>query len=116
MIDHKYGTFSYPQIDEYKTKMRKKIFWLVLYTDENTNQDYKHVDVVQYQENLMSQLAGLNSLLSYPVELVEMLSILEEALAVLKSDDFNFKRYKKLVFDAGAIIQHMKVGDTSERV
>lgn len=91
--------------------MRKKIFWLILYTDDKTNFKYKDVDVVSYQESIMRQLDGLNYLLSYPAEFVELLSILSASLIELKKDDFNFRVYRKLILDAGAMVDNLKVGD-----
>lgn len=115
-INHKYGMFNSSQVYGYLEKMRKKIFWLILYTDENTNEKYRDVDVVSYQENLMRQLNGLNSLLLYPVEFVELFSILEAAYIELSKSQFNFKIYRKLVLDAGALIKNMKVGEANESV
>ena len=46
LVPHKYGEFKISQIDYYKQKLRKKIFWLVLYTDKNTKEDFKNIDVV----------------------------------------------------------------------
>ena len=48
LVPHKYGEFKISQIDYYKQKLRKKIFWLVLYTDKNTKEDFKNIDVVKY--------------------------------------------------------------------
>ena len=42
---------------------------------------------------------------------VEIINRLEQALKVLESDEFDFKKYKKLVFDAGALIKTVEVGD-----
>ena len=47
----------------------------------------------------------------YIPDFVEIVNSLESALTVLESDEFDFKKYKKLVFDAGALLQRMKVGD-----
>lgn len=110
-ISQKYGKFSKEQIDFYKEKMQKKIFWLILYTDKKTNEEYKDVDVVKYHKYIMNQLSGFNSIMMYPNELVEILSIMELALKILESDYFDFPKYRKLIFDAGALIKNMKVGD-----
>ena len=110
-IIHKYGTFKNSQIEDYKVKMQKKIFWLIIYTDENTRNEYKNVDVKNYQTNIMRQLSGLNSLLSYPTDIVEILSVLESAMLLLDDDTFDFKMYRKLILDAGAMVKRMKVGE-----
>ena len=46
-VKHKYGEFKPNQVEYYQQKLRRKLFWLILYTDENTNQDFKNVDVVK---------------------------------------------------------------------
>lgn len=110
-VPHKYGNFKESQIDYYKQKLRKKIFWLVLYTDKNTKKDFESIDVVEYHKNLLFEISTCNELLLYPKDFVEIINSLECALSILQSDDFNFYRYKKLVFDAGALLQRTKVGD-----
>lgn len=111
MVSHKYGEFKQEQTGYYQNKLRKKIFWLVLYTDKNTKDDFENIDVVKYHENLLFEISNYNALLFYPNDFVEIINTLEQALNILKSDEFDFKRYKKLVFDAGALIQRLKVGD-----
>ncbi len=111
-INHKYGKFNKKQFNEYKMQLRKKVFWLILYTDPKTNSDYNNVDVVSYQQRLMEQIAGMNSLLFYPVDIIDLLIKLEAALLILKNkENFDFREYRKLVLDAGDIIENMKVGD-----
>lgn len=111
LVHHKYGEFQQSQVEYYQDKLRKKIFWLVLYTDKRTNADYQDIDVVKYHENLLFEISRCNELLLYPEDFVEVINSLESALYILKSNHFNFKKYKKLVFDAGALLQRMKVGD-----
>lgn len=111
MVSHKYGEFKQEQTEYYQNKLRKKIFWLVLYTDKNTKDDFENIDVVKYHENLLFEISNYNALLFYPKDFVEIINTLEQALMILKSDKFDFQRYKKLVFDAGALMQRLKVGD-----
>ena len=111
IVSHKYGEFKQEQTEYYQNKLRKKIFWLVLYTDKNTKDDFENIDVVKYHENLLSEISSYNELLFYPKDFVEIINTLEQALSILKSDNFDFIRYKKLVFDAGALMQRLKVGD-----
>lgn len=111
MIKHKYGTFDESQLETYKTKMQKKIFWLVLYTDEQTKYDFINVDVEKYHIKCMEQLSGLNSLFGYPTDIVDILITLEMAFSVLQDrNGFDFAKYRKLILDAGAMIKRLKVG------
>ena len=111
-IEHKYGEFTIDQVDFYKKKLRKKIFWRILYTDSNTKGDFENIDVVRYHENLILEISSLNELLLYPKNFVEIINALESALTVLKSENFDFHKYKKLVFDAGALMQKLEEGDS----
>ena len=111
MVSHKYGEFKQEQTEYYQQKLRKKIFWLVLYTDKNTKDDFENIDVIKYHENLLFEISNYNKLLLYSKDFVEIINTLESALTILKSDDFDFVKYKKLVFDAGALMQRLKVGD-----
>ena len=111
IIYHKYGEFKDAQIDYYQEKLRKKIFWLILYTDSKTKNDFDNIDVVKYHENLLLEISSYNGLLDFPDDFVEIINSLESALNILKSKDFNFYKYRKLVLDAGALLERMKVGD-----
>lgn len=111
VVRHKYGIFNESQFSEYKKRMQKKIFWLIIYTDPNTNEPYKDVDVESYHKNIMEQISGLNALLLHPSGVVDILCALESALTVLKQKEFDFQCYRKLVLDAGAMMDRLKVGD-----
>lgn len=111
LVPHKYGEFTTNQLEYYQEKLRKKLFWLILYTDEETKEDFKSVDVAKYHEELLFEISSYNSLLLYPDNFAEIINSLKSALEILKSNHFNFRRYKKLVFDAGAGLKRLKVGD-----
>ncbi len=111
LVPHKYGVFTSNQIEYYQEKLRKKLFWLILYTDEETKDEFKNVDVLKYHKDLLFEISSYNALLLYPENFTEIINSLETALGVLESNHFNFKRYKRLVFDAGAKLQQLKVGD-----
>lgn len=111
MIEHKYGEFSETQLDEYKTKLHKKLFWLLIYKDPNTKDQFPNVDdqaFEQYFNHVMHEINGLNSLLLYPVEICSIMSLLESALAISKEKDFNYKTYRKLVLDAHALVDKIR--------
>ncbi len=59
-MDYLYGKFSDKQITEFKNKLHKKLFWLLLYKDPKTAQNYKNVDFAKYFVNLMKEIDGLN--------------------------------------------------------
>ena len=80
MASHKYGEFKQEQTDYYQNKLRKKIFWLVLYTDKNTKDDFENIDVVKYHENLLFEISNYNALLFYPNDFVEIINTLSERM------------------------------------
>lgn len=112
MVKYKYGTFDEQQIDFYKTRFQKKIFWLILYTDENTRHDFGNIDVEKYHVKCMEQLAGFNSLFGYSPDMVDILVTLECALNVLQDHDgFDFTKYRKLILDAGGMVKRLRIGE-----
>ena len=110
-INHKYGSFDISQFNKYKERMKKKIFWLIIYTDSKTNEQYQDVDVVAYHKHIMKQISGLNSLLLQSSKIVDILCALETALSILEKEEFDFQSYRKLVLDAGAMMDRLKAGD-----
>lgn len=105
---HLYGYFDDGQMENYKTKLHKDVFWLLLYKDPQKVNDFQDVNYEKYFSNLMLRINGLNELLSYPMEIVEMMSVLEAALLETRKESFNFKTYRKLIFDAHSLID--KIG------
>ena len=105
----KYGTCSPDQIDSIKSHIRKSIFFLLLYVDPKTKDEYPDIDVAGAFRSLQYRLNGLNSILLEPPEVMETMSLLEAALIEFQSECFDFKRYRKLILDDGSEI--MKVGD-----
>lgn len=107
-----YGTFSQEQISETKINLRKKIFFLLLFVDPKTKDNYPNVDIKQAFYSLIHRISGLNTLLGEQQELVTVLSLLQEAINIYDTEDFEFSTYRKLILDAGAEI--MKLKEVSE--
>lgn len=103
-MDTIYGHFDDLQIEEYKEKLHKEMFWLLLYKDPKTKDEFKNVDFEKYFINLMKKIDGLNTLLSYPVEIIAIMSLLQAALNETRSDDFNYRSYRKLILDAHSLV------------
>ena len=108
---HKYGEFSDNQIDEAKIKIRKSIFFLLLCVDPETSDEYSDVDVNDVFNSIQNKLSGMNIIFGEPVEVVTVMSLLEEAKRLFNSDNFSFKKYRKLILDAGAEIMLINAGD-----
>jgi hypothetical protein len=104
----KYGDFTSEQLAEYRSKLHGKLFWLLLYKDPNTKDEFGYVDFDTYFLTLMKELNGLGDLLLHPDGLVEMLTVLEAAYKESKETDFNYKIYRKFVLDAHTILDRMQ--------
>ena len=109
-MTYRYGEFSEEQVDKYKQKMRKQIFFLLLAVDPKTKEKFENVDVDEAFENVMHTLAGYNDLLGCPMEMVLVLSSLQEARTELHRDNFRFATYRKLILDAGSEVLKVKGG------
>ena len=103
-MNHLYGEFETQQMEQYKVKLHKDLFWLLLYKDPRTKHKYENVNYDKYFIFLMKKIDGLNSLLFYPVELVDLLSLLESAYLETKKEEFDYSIYRKLVLDAHSLV------------
>ena len=106
----KYGDFSPAQIASIKHSLQKSIFFLLLYVDPKTRDEYPNIDVNEAFRNVQLQLNGLNSILLEPPELVKTMSYIESALQIYDGD-FDFFAYRKLILDAGAEVMKIKEVD-----
>ena len=107
-MKHKYGNFTKQQMSLTKKSIRKQIFFLLLCVDPKTKNSYKHINVNDAFKGLLYKLDGLNSILGEPQELVDTMSLLEEALIQYNDPNFNFKLYRTLVLNAGSLIDTIK--------
>lgn len=111
MIKHKYGEFTEEQLNAYKKKLHKKMFWLLLYKDPKTKDSYPEMDgknFKKYFEFLMKEIAGLNELLNSPSEIIEILSLLMAAWLEVLKEEFDYQSYRKLILDAHHLIDKIK--------
>lgn len=106
-MQHKYGHFEDYQINNYKVKLHKELFWLLLYKDPNTKEKFPNTNYDKYFVGLMKKLDGLNELLMFPTEMVSIMSLLEAAYIETKKSDFDFKSYRKLILDAHNLVDKM---------
>lgn len=105
---HLYGNFKDEQMERYKVKLHKELFWLLLYKDPKTKDEYLNVNFNKYFDGLMRKMDGLNKLLFYPTEIVAIMSLLEAAFMESKKADFNYQAYRKLILDAHSLVD--KIG------
>lgn len=101
-------SFSQEQMAQYKQKMRKQIFFLLLVVDPNTKDDYKDVNIFDAFNNVLRTFEGYNNLIGCPVEMVTVLSMLNAARLELDKAEFDFSVYRKLILDAGSEVLKIK--------
>lgn len=104
-----YGEITPEQFATYKDKLHKKMFWLLLYRDPKTRDEFNYVDLDKYFTSLMKEIAGLSKILSNPSEIVELLSLLQAAYNETTSEDFDYMSYRKFVLDAHTILDRVEV-------
>ena len=102
-----YGNFDYMQLEEYKVLLHKEMFWLLLYKDPQTKNNFKDINFELFFTTLMKKIDGLNAVLLYPVEIVSIMSLLQAAFIESQKDDFDYKTYRKLVLDAHSLVDKM---------
>lgn len=109
MIAYEYGLYDEAQFASYKKKLHDLLYWLLLYKDPKTRDEFVNVNYNKYFENLMKRIDGFNKLMNYPKEIVEMDNLLESAFIETQKDTFDYKAYRKLVLDAEALIDKIGV-------
>lgn len=100
MIPYLYGNFKKEQMEEYKKKLHDKLFWCLLYAEPQIREQFGNVDVDKYFYFLLLEIDGLNRILEYPKELVEIQSIVHEAKTLIQNENFEYMSYRKLVLDS----------------
>ena len=107
----KYGDFNEEQLNDYRERLHNKLFWLLLYKDPDTKEDFSYVDFGAYFNTLMLELNGLNTLLLYPHGLPELLSTLQAAYEESERTPFHYRVYRKLVLDSHALLDRLNWED-----
>lgn len=110
-MKHKYGNFTTSQISLTKKEIRKQIFFLLLCADPNTKDKYDHINLNDAFNGLLYKLGGLNSILGEPQQLVDVISLLEEALIKYNEPEFDYKVYRRLILNAGSLTDTIKEVD-----
>ena len=103
-MKYKYGFLQSSQIVNIKEQLRKKIFFLLLIFDPSTKIEYEEI----VPEDVFNYINGLNSLLNYPNEIIEVMTLLESARLESQKEHFNYHNYRKLILDAGNAVLNIK--------
>ena len=88
------------QIAAEKEYIRSAIFKLLPYKEES----YEYID--NYFESVLQLLKGFNKISGYQPVVISIISKVEYAREVE-----NFKEYRKAIFDACSMVEHVKESD-----
>ena len=102
-----YGKYGEQQLSDYREKLHNKMFWLLIYKDPKSIDEYRHVDFDKYFRSLMKEINGLNDILLQPAKLIEMMTLLQAAYNETVSENFDYRVYRKFVLDAHNILDEM---------
>ena len=102
MVKGKYGSFSKDQIAAYKKKLHNKIHWLLIYKENDCD------GLEEYTVSLLHYINSLNEIFNYDDEIIELMINIQQALDELTCQDFDFKRYRKYILDAHALVDKIK--------
>lgn len=104
-----YGNFSQNQIKHAKHIIRQSITWLLIYADPKTNSEFEEGILLPYFERTLKKISGLNEILCYPDEIIDILTILQVAYVECSKENFKFNsEYRKLILDARALVEKIK--------
>lgn len=104
-MEHKYGTYPSSQFINYKERLHNLIHWLLIYAEENNPNLNDYFDRVQYKLN------GLNELIKYPPQLIEIMNLIESARIEYNKENYSHKVYRKIILDIHELIDKIPVGE-----
>lgn len=105
-MHHKYGSYPKNQFHDYKKRMHSLVHWLLIYAE---NEDKSYVN--NYFQIVQERINGLNELLDFPVQIIEIMSFIESAKIELNKDDYCHNKYRKIIFDVHELIDRIPEGD-----
>ena len=103
-MEYKYGIYPNEQFDDYKKRIHSWVHWLLIYAerqDPNLN---------TYFENLQYKFDGLNELINYPTQLMEVMNLIESAKIEYNKENYSHKKYRKIILDIHELIDNIPTG------
>lgn len=101
-MESKYGDFKITQIVEHKQVLHDNILALLYMKEENS----PTLDC--YFSSLLWRLSGYNEIFGNQTVMIDIMSNLEEARIEASNDNYDFKKYRKLVLDSFNMIDKLK--------
>lgn len=108
-MEYLYGSFSDEQVKDVAKQMHNDIHKLLLYMDPTIEQKgfETNDEFMRYFKNTLVRFGGMNTLLKEPPKMPYFMSTLQAAYDALGNHPFNFKLYRKLIFDAHGYLTEM---------
>ena len=103
MIENKYGEFSELQFEQFKERLHSMCHLLLIHAEKQPEL------LPNYIEKLQAKLNGLNSLLNYNKEIVNMMMHVEAAGLEFERSQAKTDLYRKLVLEIHEIIDKLYV-------
>lgn len=104
-MNYKYGELPHEQIHEYKTRIHSWVHWLLIYAEK------KDTDLNNYYDKVQYKMDGLNSLLNYPTQVIEIMNLIESAKIEYNNPDYSHDKYRKIIFEVHELIDRIPEGD-----
>lgn len=100
-METKYGTIPDSQFESYRKRIHSLIHWLLVYADRQDPTLPDYFSTVQFK------LLGLNSLLNYPIQIVEMMNLLESAKIEYSKPDYDHRLYRRTILDLHDLVDRI---------
>lgn len=104
-MNYKYGTYPDSQFVGYKKRLHSLIHWLLIYAEESNPILNDYFDKVQYK------LDGLNELINYPTQLIEIMNLIESAKIEYNKENYRHDLYRKTILDIHDLIDKLPEGE-----
>lgn len=103
MIQNKYGEFSQEQFNEFKERLHAMCHHMLIYAEQSPEL------LPNYFTKLQAKLNGLNSLLNYNQEIVNMMALVESARLEFEQYHKKTDLYRKFALEVHEAIDHLYV-------
>ncbi len=104
-MQYKYGIYPNEQFDDYKQRIHSWIHWLLIYAER------QDPTLNMYFEKLQYKLDGLNELINYPTQLIEIMNLVESAKIEYNKENYSHRIYRKIILDIHELIDNIPTGD-----
>lgn len=107
-METKYGNYPKKQVNTHKDTLHADVFRLLWMKEENYDK------LQDYFSSVLWKLNGYNKIFGEPKEIIDIISILEQARMEAQKEDYSHPKYRKAILDCMSLINdlHEKDGET----